>query len=276
MPIAPTRFKINDKETNVVVTDFRKLKDSDILNSAVKGLATITAVVETVAGIVQGKNLQNALKNIAAGVVGNVVSSVVSSASEYVSRITADGLSTINTLCSNGIAAIDKVAGPLLEGMEPVKAILRSVDPAGYNQILSNSLNISNSLSTLNIGGNLRNIPAGLTQANQYINLVNTLSGGRYPATVTNTAATERLLTSVTRQTASIGMTGVFTALSGSINDRNSVFRSAVNLIDLASKGRNTNLLLEISNSPIANQLRQHNPTIANAIIKGVEIGKRT
>jgi hypothetical protein len=283
MPITPTRFEISDKETNIVVKDFRSLDTSNILNSAMKGLATLTEAVKTISSLAQGKNLQNALKGIAAnaasGIIGKVVSSAegyvgkaISSAEGYVSRIAKDGISSVNTLVSSAANVIDKVASPLLAGMDSVKSIIRQVDATGYAQILSNAVNVVSTSSLLSQNGTVRKIAAEYNQATQYVGLVNSLCDNKYTGKILNPSVTERVVSSVTKQTSSIGLVGVFNAFEQSVTDPKGLVRAGVNLINYASEQKDSNLVLEIANSTIASSLLRNNPTIAATITNGIKL----
>jgi phage-related protein len=197
---------------------------------------------------------------------------VLSTVDGYVSRTAETVLGSVSNLASQGMAVIDKVAAPALEGMEQIKSTIRQLDPQGYINIVTDALQTSIGPTISNLAGAVDTVTGTLSASKAYGDLVNTLTDGKYSALFSNDSISEKITTVITKHTADLGLSGVFSSFVEKYGTTAGIVNAGSELLKHASGTGNASLLYEVATSAVGRTITELVPNATGLIASGTKL----
>lgn len=223
MAIAAQRFKMLDKQTNVATTDFQSASSSDIFNSPNMAFKDLTT------------ELQSFLKSDI-----QVPKIDVAAAKDKLARAGKDALGTIKDVGALSGKDIDKAIESLMAGFPQAQGLFSKMGPKCQTKGLSSG-GLGKPYDTdINCGGKSRKGKKTGCNGAEYGNVLNKLTGGAYNATHTDLNKALTSLMALSKMGYDMNLCGVFSALSGGL-DNNVLSRASGAL--LAHLGSSSNVL---------------------------------
>ena len=299
MAIPVQRFKLEDKDTNVPVVDFIKIKSTDILNSISSGLdflGGITNEIKAITGkasefvdsietaIDDVKSTVEGIINSGTSLINDTIDSVVSPITDGINRIAEDGMSSVNLLLNQKDAFISKAITPIFDGMSEVESIIKQLNNDTSSRITNIVSNLSTAKTDVSIKvSELSTIKNKVSASVSDIKKISESMKKITPALdikINNYSSIEKSIIALTTISSDVKMHGVFTSLCNSYmadkENEKAVLNSANYLVNYASKNNDITLLKEIANSSIGALLCKINPNTMSVYIKGFSIDKIT
>lgn len=271
MAIAATRFNFLDQQTNVPYANLLSQNSSDLLNTPSNDLKTLGTNISNLLSSNAGGPIQTALQN-----PSSILSALGLSLNQP--RITKNVVSSGISLLSVPANVINNAAASLA-GVSPLASnLLKTLGTTCKASLLAsaNFANGPNPLIKCPTTGSSRRSSNTACNLNQFAALISAQSGGNYAPEIIDNFNAENAASLLGIAGYKQGLCNVFSALTGSLTNVDSISRIASSLLGSASSSGDITSVIDIGKSLLTGNVTGIIPGISSMIFSNFSIPSGT